>query len=248
MEELEARDYRAALRVVESVSRANTLEGFRHATLDGVRDRARLPRPDVLRRRDGGGRVRRRQPPTVLGRAGTDARPVRVRLLARGRVRAARARSRCSARARPSRCASCRGRRAPGSTATSSSSSSRTTSTTRSGSSSTPAGPASRSSASSGDGRRPFGRARRRATGAAHGSAVEHPALLHARRARAPRSAAALSPREREVAELVAGGLTNREIARTLCIGEPTVKKHVTRALAATGCSSRTQLAITWRG
>ena len=34
MEELEARDYRAALRVVESVSRANTLEGFRHATLD----------------------------------------------------------------------------------------------------------------------------------------------------------------------------------------------------------------------
>jgi DNA-binding NarL/FixJ family response regulator len=50
------------------------------------------------------------------------------------------------------------------------------------------------------------------------------------------------------VAELVAGGLTNREIARTLSIGEPTVKKHVTRALAATGCSSRTQLAITWRG
>ena len=68
---------------------------------------------------------------------------------------------------------------------------------------------------------------------------------------RAERSAAerpALSPREREVAELVAGGLTNREIARTLCIGEPTVKNDVSRALAATGCSSRTQLAITWRG
>ena len=56
-----------------------------------------------------------------------------------------------------------------------------------------------------------------------------------------------LSPREREVSELVAGGLTNREIARTLCIGEPTVKKHVTRALAATGCATRTQLAIAWR-
>jgi DNA-binding CsgD family transcriptional regulator len=58
---------------------------------------------------------------------------------------------------------------------------------------------------------------------------------------------AVLSPREREVAELVAGGLTNREIARTLCVGEHTVKKHVTRALAATGCATRTQLAIAWR-
>ena len=34
MEGLDARDYRAALRVVESASRANTLEAFRRATLD----------------------------------------------------------------------------------------------------------------------------------------------------------------------------------------------------------------------
>jgi DNA-binding CsgD family transcriptional regulator len=56
-----------------------------------------------------------------------------------------------------------------------------------------------------------------------------------------------LSPREREVAELVADGLSNREIARALCVGEPTVKKHLTRVLAATGCATRTQLAIAWR-
>jgi DNA-binding CsgD family transcriptional regulator len=68
---------------------------------------------------------------------------------------------------------------------------------------------------------------------------------LRADRHAAPRPA--LSPREREVAELVAAGLTNREIARALCVGEPTVKKHVTRALAATGCATRTQLAIAWR-
>jgi len=59
---------------------------------------------------------------------------------------------------------------------------------------------------------------------------------------------AELSPREREVAELVAAGLSNREVARELCVGEHTVKKHLTRVLAATGCRSRTQLAAAWRG
>lgn len=70
---------------------------------------------------------------------------------------------------------------------------------------------------------------------------------FYLRAERRANAAPRLSPREREVAELVAAGLTNREIARTLCVGEPTVKKHVTRALRATGCASRTQLAIVWR-
>src|SRR5581483_559238 len=50
----------------------------------------------------------------------------------------------------------------------------------------------------------------------------------------------ALSPREREVAELVAEGLSNRQVARALFISEDTVKKHLTRVLAATRCANRT--------
>ena len=46
-----------------------------------------------------------------------------------------------------------------------------------------------------------------------------------------PRSLASLSPRQREVARLVAEGLTNREIAERSCLSEGTVKNHVTRIL-----------------
>ena len=55
-----------------------------------------------------------------------------------------------------------------------------------------------------------------------------------------------LSEREREVAGLVAAGLTNREIARRLGIGEDTVKKHVSRALAALHVRNRTELSVAW--
>jgi DNA-binding NarL/FixJ family response regulator len=55
-----------------------------------------------------------------------------------------------------------------------------------------------------------------------------------------------LTPREGEVAELVAEGLTNRQIATRLRVTEYTVKKHLTRALAKTACRSRTQLAVAW--
>ncbi|WP_327141684.1 helix-turn-helix transcriptional regulator [Nocardia sp. NBC_01327] len=53
-----------------------------------------------------------------------------------------------------------------------------------------------------------------------------------------------LTPREWEVADLAAQGLTNRQIAERLFIGVDTVKKHLTRVLAETSCASRTQLAV----
>ncbi|WP_307817442.1 helix-turn-helix transcriptional regulator [Nocardia acididurans] len=53
-----------------------------------------------------------------------------------------------------------------------------------------------------------------------------------------------LTPREWEVADLAAQGLTNRQIAERLFIGVDTVKKHLSRVLAETACTSRTQLAL----
>ena len=54
-----------------------------------------------------------------------------------------------------------------------------------------------------------------------------------------------LSPREREVATLVARGMTNREIARALVISERTVDVHVARILSKLEFSSRTQV-VAW--
>jgi DNA-binding NarL/FixJ family response regulator len=63
------------------------------------------------------------------------------------------------------------------------------------------------------------------------------------------RSAAArdggLSPREREVAALVAPGRSNREIADELVLGERTVETHVSSILARLGATSRREIA-TW--
>ncbi|WP_420879716.1 response regulator transcription factor [Rhodococcus sp. (in: high G+C Gram-positive bacteria)] len=55
---------------------------------------------------------------------------------------------------------------------------------------------------------------------------------------------ATLTERQHEVATLVADGLSNAAIARRLTLTEDTVKKYVSRILAATGCASRTQLAL----
>lgn len=52
-----------------------------------------------------------------------------------------------------------------------------------------------------------------------------------------------LTPREQEVAELAAKGLTNRQIADRLFITVDTVKKHLTRVFTETGCTSRARLA-----
>lgn len=51
-----------------------------------------------------------------------------------------------------------------------------------------------------------------------------------------------LTPREYEVAELVAEGLANREIAERLHLSEITVKKHLSQVLAKAGLKSRSQL------
>jgi len=52
-----------------------------------------------------------------------------------------------------------------------------------------------------------------------------------------------LSRREREVAELVAHGLTNREIAERLFISERTAEGHVQSIRNKLGCTSRAQIA-----
>ncbi|MFN2568662.1 MAG: AAA family ATPase [Candidatus Dormibacteria bacterium] len=55
--------------------------------------------------------------------------------------------------------------------------------------------------------------------------------------------AAPLTPREREVAELVARGLTNKEIAATLFLSERTAQNHVQHILLKLDFSTRSQIA-----
>ncbi len=52
-----------------------------------------------------------------------------------------------------------------------------------------------------------------------------------------------LSPREREVLQLVAIGLSNREVAARLFIAETTAKAHVHNIFAKLGVASRTAAA-----
>ncbi|MCW4354716.1 LuxR C-terminal-related transcriptional regulator [Hoyosella sp. YIM 151337] len=55
---------------------------------------------------------------------------------------------------------------------------------------------------------------------------------------------AKLSERQRQVARLVADGLSNAQIAEILSLAEDSVKKYVTRILTTTGCKSRMELAL----
>jgi len=52
-----------------------------------------------------------------------------------------------------------------------------------------------------------------------------------------------LTPRENEITQLIAGGLTNRQIAERLFIAHRTVDTHVGHILAKLGCSNRSQVA-----
>ena len=57
---------------------------------------------------------------------------------------------------------------------------------------------------------------------------------------RAPSAPAGLTKRELEVLQLVAGGMSNQEIAASLVLSEHTVHRHVANVLAKLGVSSRT--------
>jgi predicted ATPase/DNA-binding CsgD family transcriptional regulator len=76
--------------------------------------------------------------------------------------------------------------------------------------------------------------------------ALEEEAVPRVDRGLAPqRPEIGLTRREREIAELVAEGLTNREIAARLIISQRTAEGHVERVLAKFGFTSRAQIA-TW--
>ena len=59
-----------------------------------------------------------------------------------------------------------------------------------------------------------------------------------------PAELASLTPQERKILELVAEGLTNRQIGERLFLAEKTVKNHVTSLLAKLGVQRRTQAAV----
>lgn len=51
-----------------------------------------------------------------------------------------------------------------------------------------------------------------------------------------------LTKREAEVAQMVVAGLSNSDIAATLCVSQVTVKKHLTSIFSKTKCANRAQL------
>lgn len=64
------------------------------------------------------------------------------------------------------------------------------------------------------------------------------------REVRAPENPESLTERENDVLKLVATGMSNKEIAMELGIGEKTVKTHVSNILSKLGVLSRTQAAL----
>lgn len=90
---------------------------------------------------------------------------------------------------------------------------------------------------------------------AAVGEAVLHPRVaarvikeLQGRRADAPNPFTELSERELEVLKLIAGGMSNAEMAAKLVLSEKTIKGHVSNILSKLHLADRTQAAVyAWR-
>ena len=59
-------------------------------------------------------------------------------------------------------------------------------------------------------------------------------------------SFSSLTPREAEVASLVADGFSNAEIAERLVVEPASVRRYVSRILAKTGLRDRVQVAVAW--
>lgn len=55
-----------------------------------------------------------------------------------------------------------------------------------------------------------------------------------------------MSAREMEVVELIAEGLSNKEIAKSLFISDGTVRNHISTIMEKAGLSHRTQIAVTY--
>ncbi len=81
---------------------------------------------------------------------------------------------------------------------------------------------------------------------AARGEVYLHPEAARrlVREFRAPDMREHLTPREVLTLQLIARGLSNRDVATELNISEPTVKTHVSRLLSKLGLESRTQAAL----
>ncbi|HEU4976944.1 MAG TPA: response regulator transcription factor [Baekduia sp.] len=80
---------------------------------------------------------------------------------------------------------------------------------------------------------------------AARGESPLDPRAAHAVLTRGtPEAGSTLTTREREVLQLVAEGLPNKQIARALGITEKTVKAHMTKVFAAIGVTDRTAAAL----
>jgi DNA-binding CsgD family transcriptional regulator len=62
-------------------------------------------------------------------------------------------------------------------------------------------------------------------------------------RSRAVQLPDGLSPREAQILDLVARGLSNRRLGSTLSISEHTAANHIRSILRKTGCSNRTEAA-----
>jgi DNA-binding NarL/FixJ family response regulator len=79
----------------------------------------------------------------------------------------------------------------------------------------------------------------------ARGESPLDPRAAHAVLTRGtPEAGSTLTAREREVLQLVAEGLPNKQIARVLGITEKTVKAHMTKVFAAIGVTDRTAAAL----